>query len=487
MATPIPTNYAELTAWAAAAAAGGSVERVRGEGARAIGITSDSRAVPKGGAFVALRGEVHDGHSFLADVARRGAALVVVERGKGAGVPEGPDVVEVDDTLAAWGQIGAAHLRAWKRFRRSEPPCVVGITGSAGKTTTKELTAALLGAMAPCHKTAGNLNNRVGLPSVIFGLEPIHRFAVLEMGMSVPGEIAELCAVARPDVAAIVNVGVAHAEGVGGGRGDVAREKGAIFAALSPDGVAVANADDAASMGEIARTHAARVVTFGKADGADYRLVEREPLGEHGSRVVVTRPERKPPIEGILPLVGEAAAVDFAAALAVAEAAGGWTLTTGVVADALSSLALPEGRAAVRTFDDIVVLDDTYNANPASVRAAIATLAELAGTWSGRAVAVLGEMKELGARARDEHAAIGDALAEAGVALAIGCGGLASVTLERAAEKGVATVNAPDVATAAREAVAKVASGDVVLVKGSRSVGAEVVVAALANRKRVPG
>jgi UDP-N-acetylmuramoyl-tripeptide--D-alanyl-D-alanine ligase len=179
--------------------------------------------------------------------------------------------------------------------------------------------------------------------------------------------------------------------------------------------------------------------------------------------------------------VGEAAALDFVAAVAAAEAASGWTLTTGVVREAFAGLKAPEGRASVRALGGIVVLDDTYNANPASVRAALATLAELARERGGRAVAVLGEMKELGERAHAEHAEVGEAIARAGVALAIGCGGLASVALERAGRAGVEVVDTGDVASAAAQATARVAAGDVVLVKGSRSVGAEAVVAALAK------
>jgi UDP-N-acetylmuramoyl-tripeptide--D-alanyl-D-alanine ligase len=487
MATPIPSNRAPLSTFAAAAATGGTI--VRGDEARAEGVTTDSRAVAAGGAFVALRGESHDGHDYLADAAKRGAVLVLVERGHGRDVPPGVDVVEVEDTLDAWGAIAAAHLRAWRRIRRPDPARVVAITGSAGKTTTKELCACLLGAMGPCHSTLGNLNNRIGLPAVVLGLEEQHRFAVLEMGMSLRGEIAALATIARPDVAILTNVGVAHAEGVGGARGDVAREKGALFAALPEDGVAVANADDGAVMGAVARTVAANVVTFGRDEAATYRLLEREGLGVHGSRIVVARrgssqESRRGPIEAILPLVGEAVAIDFAAALAAAESAGGWALTTGVVAEALAQLRPPEGRASIREIGDIVVLDDTYNANPASMLAAIATLAELARSKGGRAVAVLGEMKELGARAREEHAAIGDALAGAGVALAIGCGGLASVALTSAAQKGVAVVDAPDVASATAEALGSVLPGDVILVKGSRSVGAEAIVSALAKRKQ---
>ena len=256
MVTPIPPNRARLSAWSAAAATDGTVVRARDDVPPAVGIVTDSRALTPGGAFIAIPGAQRDGHDFLDDIAARGASLLVVARGHGRAVPEGPDVVEVNDTLDALGAIASAHLRDWRRARRDDPARVVAITGSAGKTTTKELCAALLAVLAPCHATAGNLNNRIGLPAVVFGLEAHHRFAVLEMGMSVRGEIAALVEVAPPDVSVITNIGLAHAEGVGGGRADVAHEKGALFAALSTAGVAVANADDAAVRGQVARSRA---------------------------------------------------------------------------------------------------------------------------------------------------------------------------------------------------------------------------------------
>jgi UDP-N-acetylmuramoyl-tripeptide--D-alanyl-D-alanine ligase len=297
--------------------------------------------------------------------------------------------------------------------------------------------------------------------------------------MSLRDEIAQLAEVAPPDVAIVTNVGMAHAGGVGGSRADVAREKGALYAALPASGTAIVNADDAAASGQLARSRAGRAASFGRSPAASYRLVERHPLGERGSRVLVARPEGEP-LDLVLPLVGEAAAIDFVAALAAAEAAADQVLPSAVVVEALSGLRAIEGRAHVRTLsDDVVVLDDTYNANPASMHAALGTLRELALARSGRAVAIIGEMKELGARSAYEHEALGEAVALAGVALAIGCGGAARATLERASRGGVAVIDAPDVATAAREAVANVRGGDVVLVKGSRSVGAEMVVKAL--------
>ena len=485
MATPIPANTAEVTAWSAAAATGGRLVFVRGEGAVARGITSDSRAVVRGGAFVALRGERHDGHDHVEGALHAGAELVVVERGRsGPAVAAGTaDVVEVDDTLVAWGDLARAHVRAWRRSR--ERSHVFAITGSAGKTTTKELCAALLESAGPCHATMGNLNNRVGVPAVAFGLLPHHRFAVFEVGMSLRGEIAALASIVQPDVAILTNVGIAHAEGVGGTRGDVAREKGDLFAALGEQGTAVACFDDGAARGQLARTIARAARTFGSDEDADYRLLERVPAGVDGSDVRIRR--RREGTEAVvrLPLLGEAAAIDLAAALAAAEAAAG-PIDDGALAVALRAHRFKRfevgGRMQVRRLaDGTIVLDDTYNANPQSVRAALRTLGEVAA--GRRAVAVLGEMKELGPGGPAEHAALGAAIAAAGVKLAVSCGGLADLAVEAAEKLGVQGARAPDAEAAARLAVERVVEGDVVLVKASRSVGAERVVVAVAEAR----
>lgn len=477
MATPIPENRARFTRQEILEATGGRLVAT-GPRAEGVSVVSDSRAVRPGSLFVALRGERHDGHAFAAAAARAGAACLVVEAGRAPAL-EGADVVEVSDTLIAWGALARAHLERWRA--KGEGRRVVAITGSAGKTTTKELTAALLGAIAPCHYTAGNLNNRIGVPSVVFALEDAHRSCVLEMGMSVPGEIAAVCAVARPDVAVVVNVGVAHAEGVGGREG-VMREKGAVYRALVDGGVAVVNADDDFVLRAAEDTRGA-LVSFGRAEGARYRLLARRPRGAVGSEVTITADGRT--LELHLPLPGEAAAIDLCAALAAQEAASGVRLSAEAIDAALSRVRVP-GRAALRHLgQDTVVIDDTYNANPASVRAALSTLGEIAG--ARRRVAVLGEMKELGELARAEHEALGDALAEAGVALAIGCGGLVELALEKARLLGVEVVAAPSTEEAAREAAARVRPGDAVLVKGSRSVGAERVVAELVRTLGEPG
>ncbi len=482
MATPIPANTAAFTIAEIVAATRGAVARPGpAQELPAIGVSSDSRSVPKRGIFVALKGEAHDGHAYLASACERGIAVAIVERGRAAAVsgPAAADVtfVEVDDTLVALGDLARAHLEAWRAATPQHK--VVAITGSAGKTTTKELAAALFGAVGRTHFTAGNLNNRVGVPFVVLGIRSDHRFAVLEMGMSLPGELDAITSFARPDVSVVTNVGVAHAEGVGGPDG-VMHEKGAVYRALDGSGVAIVNADDDRATRASQGTRAKNVVTFGTREGAMYRLVSREPLGGAGSRVALSTPGRQ--LSLVLPLPGEAAAIDLAAALAAQETASGVLLPAETIESELATVRLA-GRATVRHLaEDIILLDDTYNANPGSMRAALETLAEIAVAGVGverRRVAILGEMKELGAHAEPEHVALGDAIAAAGVTLAIGCGGLISRALARAAELGVTCVDAASTELAAAEAKARVRPSDAVLVKGSRSVGAERVVAVL--------
>ncbi|MDB4937409.1 MAG: UDP-N-acetylmuramoylalanyl-D-glutamyl-2,6-diaminopimelate--D-alanyl-D-alanine ligase [Labilithrix sp.] len=477
MATPIPVNKARFTIAEIVAATRGTVARPGpARSAPAVSVSSDSRSVPEGGIFVALKGEAHDGHAFLVPACKRGIAVAIVERGRAAAAddPSADAVtfVEVDDTLVALGDLARAHLEAWRAGAHDRK--VVAITGSAGKTTTKELTAALFGAIGKTHYTAGNLNNRVGVPFVVLGIGDEHRFAVLEMGMSLPGELDAITSFARPDIAVVTNVGVAHSEGVGGPDG-VMHEKGAVYRALHDSGVAIVNADDERASRAAAGTRAKTVVTFGTAGNAAYRIVRREPRGQSGSRVVLATPGRELSVD--LPLPGEAAAIDLTAALAAQETASGVLLPAETIESELATVELV-GRATIKRLgDDIVVLDDTYNANPASMRVALSTLAEIAG--ERRRVAVLGEMKELGTHAESEHVALGDAIAGAGVALAIGCGGLISRALERASALGVTCVATASTEEATREAVARVRPSDAVLVKGSRSVGAERAVAAL--------
>jgi UDP-N-acetylmuramoyl-tripeptide--D-alanyl-D-alanine ligase len=480
VATPIPANAALLTADSAAASARGTVVK-RGKSGEARGITTDSRAVSPGCAFVALRGERFDGHDYLAAAMGAGASLLVVERGR-APAAATASVVEVDDTLVAWGDFARAHLRAWRNAGPpGEPRRVVAITGSAGKTTTKELCAALLGAVAPVHATRGNLNNRVGVPAVVLGIEATHRFAVVEVGMSLRGEIAALASVLEPDVAVLTNVGLAHAGGVGGARADVAREKGDLFAALSPEAAAIACFDDDEAIGQLRRTRAERRCTFGLGEGADVRLAERAQEGVAGARVRIRRRDGSS-VVAWLPMLGEAAAVDLAGAFAAAEAAAGPLSEDGIEKGLRALTAFPAGRMQVRQLTDgTTILDDTYNANPQSMRAALRTLAEVA--QGRRAVVVLGEMRELGESAPLEHAALGASIVEAGARVAVSCGGLADLAVRAAEGAGVAASYAADAEGASRTMLALAKAGDVILVKASRSVGAERVVKALCDAR----
>jgi len=484
VATPIPENRARFTAVEIAQATGGAL---RGPPVVAEGLTTDTRVARArpGGVFVALVGERLDGHDFLPSVDGH-AAVVVCARGRGDSVRESA-VVEVDDTLVAWAALAEAHLAAW---REQEAPSrrTVCVTGSAGKTTTKELTAALLARGGTVQRTRGNLNNRVGMPATAFTVDAAHRFAVLELGMSVPGEIRAMAAAARPDVAIITNVGVAHAEGVGG-RPGVAREKGDLVAHLRPDGVAVLNADCDTLPTLRARSTGARVVTFGRAAAADYRLVARAVEPREGSVLTIARTPLGSPTEALLrvrfPLLGEHAAIDLLAALAAAEAALGAPLTASDIEAAVPRAEL-HGRGSLHVLGNGAwVIDDSYNANPGSVAAALAALAEQGA--GRRKIAVLGEMRELGALAEAEHDALAARVLEAKVDVLVSCGGLISRTAALVRAAGVPTFDFIDAEEAATFVTSVVVSSDIVLVKGSRSIATERVVAALARSFGAPG
>jgi UDP-N-acetylmuramoyl-tripeptide--D-alanyl-D-alanine ligase len=474
MATVIPANTAPFSVWELATVTDGQLTRLPDDHARVTGVVTDSRAVVAGNAFLAVRGESFDGHQFLGVAIERGATVVVVERGRV--VPPGAvAVIEVEDVVIAFGRIARAHVRHWRRDR-SHISRVAAVTGSAGKTTTKELIAVILSAMGPCHATTGNLNNRIGVPAVALGLhdEP---YAVFELGMSVPGEIAALTTIVEPDVALLLNVGVAHAEGFGGSRSGIAREKGAIFDSLTADGVAVFNVDDPAAHAQRLRT-GAKHVGFGIGRDADVRLVSRTIIGANGSRVTIDR--RGTTFDVSLPIPGEAAAIDLVAAIAVADAIVGHPIPTPVIAGTVRSWEPLAGRSVTLALQgDVVVLDDSYNANPASMRAAFATLQDIRRSGRGRSIAVLGEMRELGAISDREHEELGAELVRRGVELVIGCGGSINLALKRAEAGGVAVRYASGSAEAGAVVAREVRAGDVVLFKGSRGAAVENALAAL--------
>ena len=471
MATPIPRNRASFTVAEILAATGG---RLVARGAESVGsISTDTRAIDPGACFVALRGEVHDGHAHLAAARERGAALAIVEREVEG--PSGLAIVRVEDTLVALGDLARAHRRRWCPPDVRRP--VIAITGSAGKTTTRIAVTAVMAASVDdpeaVHASQGNLNNRVGLPMVLLGLEPKHVMAVVEMGMNRPGEIAELCRIAEPDLGIVTLIAAAHTEGMGSIEA-VAEEKGALFRALPAHGIAIGNADDPLVRAQMDRSPARRRLLYGRAADADMRIVRREPIGMHASRVQVQG------VEFTTTLLGEAGALACAAALTVERALGG-----GGCQRALEHVeaGAGAGRLMPRVLPgDVAVIDDTYNANPASMCASIRAAAEIARATGRRLLLVLGEMRELGTLSASGHDEVGQAAAASGAAQVFAVGsGDAPRMAARAVEGGAQASHAERVEDVAALVRLAVRPGDLVLVKGSRSVGAERVVAELAK------
>jgi UDP-N-acetylmuramoyl-tripeptide--D-alanyl-D-alanine ligase len=458
----------------AARAMRGTIVLAGKRGAAFAGAASDSRNVAAGQLFFAFPGERVDGFAFAGRAAKAGAAGVVVARGRG--VPEGCadlTVIEVDDARLAMGDLARA-VRGEFRGR------VVGVTGSNGKTTTKELIAAALAPMGDVLRTPGSLNTDVGLPLTVLSATGTEAAWVLEMAMRGHGEIAYLAEVARPHVGVITNVGGAHLERLGS-LADVARAKGELFGGLGADGVAIFPAGDPLVEPQAAAIPRARWLTFdgGGRDGArgaapDVRILELIPAGAAGA--VVRYAVRDTPVVVRLPLAGAHNAKNGAAALAVALAL---EVPAIEAARALESTQLPPHRSAAVPAGGRVVLDDCYNANPDSMRAALGSVVTSAG--AGRAFAILGDMLEIGGDPAALHRDVGRA-AGARLAGLVAVGTLADALVAGAREAGLPADRAVAVATpeeAAARAAAWTAPGDWVLVKASRGMKLERAVDAL--------
>ena len=425
----------------------------------------DSRSPEPGGLFVAFVGERVDGHEHAVAAVDAGAAGVLGSRATGV-----PTVV-VDDVQQALQALARAVLAR----RRASPGTlsVLAITGSQGKTSAKDMLAKVLADAAPTVATHGSFNNELGLPLTVLRVEESTRYLVLEMGARGVGHIAELCGIARPDVSLVLNVGVAHI-GEFGSQEQIAVAKGELVEALPDDGVAVLNADDPLVSAMASRTRA-RVSTFGADAEADVRLgaVTLDDLG---------RPSFELSYDGAtepvhLTLLGEHHARNAAAVAAAAIATG---LPLVAVAESLRGItALSKWRMQLlERPDGLHVINDAYNANPGSMRAALTTLAGIGTRTGARTVAVLGEMRELGATAGDEHRAIGRLVGELGIDVLVVIGPEATEIGEGARE-WVSPLQVGDV----REAVARlretVRASDVVLVKASRGAALERVVEGL--------
>ena len=429
-------------------------------------VVIDSRRVAPGGLFAAVEGERVDGHDFAAAAIAAGAVAVL-----------GTRPVPVPSVLVA--DVPAA-LAALARFVVDSLPAarIAGITGSSGKTTTKDIAAQLIERLGPTIAPAGSYNNEFGLPLTVLRADAATRYLVLELSARGIGHIAHLCGIAPPGYGVVLNVGHAHA-GEFGGLDQVARAKGELVEALPPDGVAILNADDPRVLAMTART-GARIVTFGIQSGgpqpsfraADIRL---DDLGRPSFTLLT--PEGSAPVS--LRLHG---AHNVPNALAAAALAGEFGLGLGDTADGLSAaVARSRWRMEVRQrADGVTIINDAYNANPESVRAAIDALRHLA--RDGRGFAVLGHMAELGDSSPASHAEVGEFAASAGLAGLIVVGDEAAPIL--AAARGVRSwlgeaIAVPDAAGAVEALVNRLKPGDVVLVKASRAARLEGVAADL--------
>ncbi|HET7328376.1 MAG TPA: UDP-N-acetylmuramoyl-tripeptide--D-alanyl-D-alanine ligase [Nocardioidaceae bacterium] len=443
------------------------------EAARQIVVTGpatvDSRAVQTGGLFVAVPGEHVDGHDFAVAAVRAGAAAVLCSRS--VDVP----CVVVDDPVDALGALARDVLRQL-------PGCtVVGITGSQGKTSVKDLLAQVLERAGTTIAPRESFNNEIGVPLTALRADRGTRFLVIEMGARGRGHIGYLADIVRPHVATVLNVGVAHL-GEFGTRDDIAQAKGELVESLTADGTAVLNADDDLVRMMAGRT-VGRVRWFGAGAGADVRVSALQLDGRGRPNFTLTAGDAQARVG--LQLVGEHQAANAAAAAATALALGlGW----GDIVEALSA-AVPRSRwrmEIIERSDGVTIVNDAYNANPDSMRAALKTLAVLGADPERRTVAVLGEMLELGASGREEHDAVGRLAVRLNVSRLVVVGeGARAMHLGAGLEGSWCgeSVFVPDVESAIEFVRADTAPGDVVLVKASRAAGLERVAAALAGAR----
>ena len=438
-----------------ATAAGFVHGRLHGADRAFNGVSTDTRTLRQGELFVALQGPNFDGCDYVGQAHDKGAAGALVPRL----VDEGIAQITVEDSRRALGELGAA-------WRQQLSPIVVGITGSNGKTTLKELTAACLATVAPTLATQGNLNNDIGMPLMLTRIEEHHRFAVLEMGANHVGEIAYLTALARPDIVVITNAGDAHLEGFGS-RDGVARGKGEILCGETRPRVAILNADDHYFEYWSGLVEDTQLITFGIDANADVHA-RNIAAANGGSRFDLHLPGGV--IEVTLVLSGRHNVRNACAAAAIATAAG---VDIADVKSGLESVQPVEGRLRrLAGIGGTTIYDDSYNANPVSVTAAAEFLAGL----PGENLIVLGDMGELGDDAARLHAETGAKVRDAGISRLLATGELSRNTVEAFGEGASWYADVDDLAVRLRS---ELAEGMNVLVKGSRSMRMERVVDAL--------
>jgi UDP-N-acetylmuramoyl-tripeptide--D-alanyl-D-alanine ligase len=478
MATAIPANEASFELSELASCTGGHTQPLHAT-TRVTGVITDSRAVQPGQLYVALRGENHDGHAYLQQVQAAGAAAAVIEASAEASAPSGLPLVVVQDTRRALGEIGRLHRARW-----GKP--LVAITGSAGKTTTKELTAAALrGVGQEVLATRGNLNNEIGLPMTLLQLTASHSVAVVEIGTGGPGEIAWLTHVAEPNVGVVTTVALAHVAKLKT-LADVAEEKTALLKGLPSQGVAIYSVDSEELKARESSIGARRVIGFGEARGAQLRLSRCE-LHADLSMSVEYQLEGEPEARSFkLSLYGKSAALDALAALGVVLALHG-VAALGQAEQGMQAVKPLPGRLSPRTSaQGALIIDDSYNANPASLAASLQTLAELARVRGGQAIAALGDMAELGSHAQAEHERIGRLVVELGLSDVFFCGpemahaaAAAKREIKKRRARGPRVVHLSEPNACAPELMRMLDQRSAVLVKGSRAMQMERVADAL--------
>jgi len=435
------------------------------------GICIDSRAIMPGDCFLAIRGETHDGHSFIPEVLKKGVKGLIIQSGQAYEIEvtgqETPSVlcIGVPDTLAALGALAGYH-------RKRSDVSVVAITGSNGKTSTRTMAAAVLSKRFHVLSPEGNFNNEVGLPLTLLRLNSSHEWAVLELGMNHPGEIGRLGEICRPDIGLITNIGPAHLEGLGSLEG-VMHAKGELIEKVKPGGKILLNADDPMTENLMQKT-AATPLLFGSSADADIRATE---LSAHPAGVSFTLHIGQEAIRVNLRVPGTFMSINALAAAAVGHAVG---IPIAEIAAALESFAPIKGRMNLyRTGGGFNIIDDTYNANPGSVKAALTALKGL--KKEHRGLVVLGDMLELGNASWDLHREIGVFAARAGVSRLYVTGAFADAVVQGAQQGGMAPVNTfvGDKEAIFADLVRHFNPGDWLLIKGSRGMRMETLVKAL--------
>lgn len=422
----------------------------------AQGYSIDSRTIRPGELFFAVTGERLNGHDFVEQALAKGAVAAIVQRDEAARYAGKQRLLLVDDTLLALQNLAAGIRRIWKKP-------LIGVTGSAGKTTTKEAIAHVLSTKFQVLKSEGNLNNHFGLPLMLLKLEPEHDIAVIEMGMSHRGEIAALAQIASPEIGVITNVAPVHLEFFNS-VAEIAQAKWELIKSLPEDGIAVLNADDE-YLSQLRKSFLGRTLTYGLHPSAEVRAENIEARGAAGTVFDIMAAGGREKVH--LPLIGAHNIYNALAAVAVALQRG---FSLSQAANALSTLRSQEKRGQVIQLGNITVINDCYNSNPKALDAMVDALATMP---AKRRIVVAGEMLELGSSGEEMHRASGRHAANRKVDVLLGVRGLAQPMVEAARKAGMRAEFVNNAEEAGEWLAREVRDGDVVLMKASRGVKLE--------------